>query len=374
MGESMRVAIITLHVLEPYLGPSVVAYNTLRGLLKIQSELEKEGVEIVFLSINDKVKEKNWESVSVKAIKRYPPVTFTGEVQALLSKPKDYFDIVHSHSLYDIFPWLLKKDVAKIFHLHGIVWKVRKYMNTFGKFWTWLYERRLKLYYPKLTRVATISNYVIEELENKGFDASKAVLIENPIGDEFFQIKKNEDEIILYPATIIPRKNQFGFLKALSMIKDDLKDFKVVLTGSGEKAYMEKVRDFARKENLNVEFTGKVPFERMLDLYSRASIVALVSFEESFGVAVAEAMATGTPVLVSNIGGLRDTVKHGETGLKADPYNPKDIAEKLLILIEDENLRKRLGENAKKEAERRWRCEIIAKKLLELYLEVLENC
>jgi len=199
----MKVAIITLHVLEPYLGPSVVAYNTLRGLLKIQSELEKEGVEIVFLSINDKVKEKNWESVSVKAIKRYPPVTFTGEVQALLSKPKDNFDIVHSHSLYDIFPWLLKKDVTKIFHLHGIVWKERKYMNAFGKFWTWLYERRLKLYYPKLTRVA-ISNYVIEELESKGFDASKAVLIENPIGDEFFEIKKNEDKIILYPATIIP--------------------------------------------------------------------------------------------------------------------------------------------------------------------------
>ena len=82
-------------------------------------------------------------------------------------------------------------------------------------------------------------------------------------------------------------------------------------------------------------------------------------------------MATGTPVLVSNIGGLRDTVKHGETGLKADPNNPKDIAEKLLMLIEDENLRKRLGENAKKEAERRWRCEIIAKKLLDLYLKVL---
>ena len=70
-------------------------------------------------------------------------------------------------------------------------------------------------------------------------------------------------------------------------------------------------------------------------------------------------------------GGLGDTVKHGETGLKADPNNPKDIAEKLLMLIEDENLRKRLGENAKKEAERRWRCEIIAKKLLDLYLKVL---
>jgi len=367
----MKVAIIAPHVLEPYLGPSVVAYNTLRGFLKIQSELEKEGVEIVFLSINDKVKEKNWESVSVKAIKRYPPVTFTGEVQALLSKPKDNFDIVHSHSLYDIFPWLLKKDVTKIFHLHGIVWKERKYMNAFGKFWTWLYERRLKLYYPMITRFVAISNYVIEELESKGFDASKAVLIENPIGDEFFEIKKNEDEIILYPATIIPRKNQLGFLKALSVIKDNLKDFKVVFTGGGEKAYVEKVRDFARKENLNVEFTGKVPFEKILNLYSKASVVTLVSFQETTPMVIAEAMATGTPILASNVGGVPYMIKNGENGLMVDPNDPRDIAEKLLMLIEDENLRKRLGENAKKEAERRWRCEIIAKKLLDLYLKVL---
>jgi len=368
----MRVAIIAPHVLEPYLGPSVVAYNTLIGFLKIQGELEKEGVEIVFLSINDKVKEKNWESVSVKAIKRYPPVSFTGEVQALLSKPKDNFDIVHSHSLYDIFPWLLKK-VAKIFHLHGIVWKERKYMNTFGKFWTWLYERRLKLYYPMITRFVAISNYVIEELESKGFDASKAVLIENPIGDEFFEIKKNEDEIILYPATIIPRKNQLEFLKALSVIKDNLKDFKVVFTGGGEKAYVEKVRDFARKENLNVEFAGKVPYEKMLDLYSRASIVALVSFQETTPMAIAEAMTTGTPVLASNVGGIPYMFENGKSGLLVDPNNPRDIAEKLLILIEDENLRKKLGENAKREAEKRWRCDIIARRLLNLYLFVDNN-
>ena len=375
MDESMRVGIIAPWVLEPYLGPSAVAHNTLRGFLKIQNELEKRDIEIVFLSINGQKKTQDFGNITVIRTKNLPLTTLFAELRFILGKrmEKLKLDIVHSHSLCDIFPWLLKKDVAKIFHLHGIFWKERKYTNIYGKFWTWLYEIRLRLYYPKFTRFVTVSNYVIEELESRGFDVSKVVLIENPIGDKFFEIKKNEDEIILYPATIIPRKNHIGFLKACSMIKDDLQDFKVVFTGSGEKEYVEKVRDFAKKENLNVEFAGKVPYEKMLDLHSRASIVALVSFEETFGMAVAEAMATGTSVLVSNIRGLRDTVKHGETGLKADPNNPKDIAEKLLMLIEDENLRKRLGENAKKEAERRWRCDIIARKLLELYFEVLEN-
>jgi len=67
-------------------------------------------------------------------------------------------------------------------------------------------------------------------------------------------------------------------------------------------------------------------------------------------------------------------IKNGENGLMVDPNDPRDIAEKLLMLIEDENLRKRLGENAKKEAERRWKCDVIARKLLNLYLDVFENC
>jgi len=58
MDESMRVGIIAPWVLEPYLGPSAVAHNTLRGFLKIQNELEKRDIEIVFLSINGQKKLK----------------------------------------------------------------------------------------------------------------------------------------------------------------------------------------------------------------------------------------------------------------------------------------------------------------------------
>ncbi|MEM2030921.1 MAG: glycosyltransferase family 4 protein, partial [Archaeoglobaceae archaeon] len=113
--------------------------------------------------------------------------------------------------------------------------------------------------------------------------------------------------------------------------------------------------------------------EKMPELYSKASIVSLLSFEETFGMAIAEAMATGTPVLASSIPVFRYIVKENETGLLADPNDPKDIAEKLLALINDENLRKRMGREARKEAERRWRAEIVAKKHLELYLSVYQS-
>ena len=288
--NDVRVAIIAPRVLEPYLGPSAVAHNTLRGFLKIKSELEKRNIEIVFLSINDK-NYKDYGRISVRKTKRISSISFTGEIQAILSRPTDNFEVVHSHSLYDIFPWLLKKDVAKIFHLHGIVWKEKKYYNTLGKFFAWLYEKRLRIYYPRLNKVIAVSSYVIGELNRKGFDTSKAVLIEN-VGDEFFEVKKNEERIILYPAVLNPLKNQLGFLKALASVKNEIGDFKVVFAGSGDKAYVEKLKDFVKKENLNVGFAGRVPYGKMPELYSKASIVALCSFQETASMVSAEAMAS----------------------------------------------------------------------------------
>jgi len=66
-------------------------------------------------------------------------------------------------------------------------------------------------------------------------------------------------------------------------------------------------------------------------------------------------------------------IDNGRSGVLVDPNNPKDIAEKLLMLIEDEKLRKKLGKNAKRDAEKRWRSDVITRKLLELYFDVLNE-
>lgn len=364
----MKVLIIAPKILNPYLGPSVVVHNTLKGFLKINDELKKNDVEITFLSLND-IESRDFGNIKVFASRRHPSVTFTGDIQALFRKPKSQFDVVHTHDLYEIFPWLFAK-AAKLYTLHGIVWKGRNYEGGLGKLWTGLYEVRLRLYYHRLDKFVAISQYVKDELKAKGFDISKAVIIENPVSDEFFDIDKKDDNLILYPAMLSPRKNQLGFLKALLLIKDDVKSFKIVFTGSGSAEYIQSLRRFVKKERLNVDFTGKIPYEKLLELYSKASIIVVTSFDETFGMAVAEGMATGTPVLASSIPVFKENLKDGTNGLLADPNNPIEIAEKLLMLINDERLRRKIGKNGKKEAERRWRSEVIAGKLLDLYLHV----
>jgi len=89
--------------------------------------------------------------------------------------------------------------------------------------------------------------------------------------------------------------------------------------------------------------------------------------------AVAEAMAAGTPVIASKVGGIPYMIEDGETGFLVDPNNPKDIAEKLVTLLSDKHLRSKMGKEGKKLAEERWKDEVIARKLLEMYFSAIEQ-
>jgi len=66
-------------------------------------------------------------------------------------------------------------------------------------------------------------------------------------------------------------------------------------------------------------------------------------------------------------------LKNGETGFLVDPNNSKDIVEKLLMIISDKHLRSKMGREGKKVAEERWKDEVIARKLLEMYFSAIEQ-
>ena len=362
----MKILIIGNNISKPYLGPSAVLNNTLKGFYKIDKKLEKYGVKITFLSLNDNINKKFSKYIRVISYRTYPPITFTGELQAVVNKPKETFDIVHAHGIYDLFPYVFS-NTPTIFTLHGIFWKEIFFKSKlYSKLYLKLGELRLRFYYPKITRFVAISPYVIEELEAMGFDIKKAVVIENPVSDEFFEIEKEQDDMILYPAALKAIKNQLGFLKAFASVKNELKGYKLVFAGSGDSGYYATLRHFAEKHGLNAAFLGKVPYKEMVRLYSRASFVALTSFQETLPMAVLESLASGTPVLASRVGGLPYVIEDNINGLLVNPFNHREIAEKIIALT-DKSLREKLAANAKRTAEK-YRSDVVAKKLLELYL------
>jgi glycosyltransferase involved in cell wall biosynthesis len=99
---------------------------------------------------------------------------------------------------------------------------------------------------------------------------------------------------------------------------------------------------------------GFVPHDELGPLYERASVVAVPSHREGFGVVCAEAMAYGRPVVAGAVGGLLDLVVDGETGLLVEPGDVRGLREALERLLADGELRRRLGENARRRARDRF--------------------
>jgi glycosyltransferase involved in cell wall biosynthesis len=99
---------------------------------------------------------------------------------------------------------------------------------------------------------------------------------------------------------------------------------------------------------------GFVPHDELERFYDRAAVVACPSRREGFGVTCLEAMAHGRPVVATNVGGLRDLVVDGETGLVVSPRDPAALRAALQRLLGDEELRRRLGAAARERARERF--------------------
>jgi glycogen(starch) synthase len=116
---------------------------------------------------------------------------------------------------------------------------------------------------------------------------------------------------------------------------------------------------------------GFVSHDKLGPLYDRAAVVAVPSHREGFGVVCAEAMAHGRPVVAGAVGGLLDLVVHEETGLLVPPRDVEALRAALHRLLDDHDLRARLGANARKRAEENLSWDHVTDLTLQAYEEAL---
>ncbi len=118
-----------------------------------------------------------------------------------------------------------------------------------------------------------------------------------------------------------------------------------------------------------VSFLGAQPQERLRLLYAAADATVMPSYYESFGMVALEAMACGSPVIASRVGGLTTTVRDGVTGFLVPEGDAGALAERMALLLEDVRRRARLGHEAQRwAAEHRWPC--VAEAVCRLYSEL----
>jgi D-inositol-3-phosphate glycosyltransferase len=140
----------------------------------------------------------------------------------------------------------------------------------------------------------------------------------------------------------------------------DERDFTLLIVGGDERAgtLRSELEAQARDAGIeaNVRFTGAVAHEALPVYYSAADVCVVPSYYESFGLVAVEAMACGTPVVASRVGGLVSSVTDGVNGYLIPWRCPEPFAEKLEVLLNNQELRDNFSRSARRSVERfRWR-------------------
>ncbi len=167
---------------------------------------------------------------------------------------------------------------------------------------------------------------------------------------EKFEYKPTRDKkIILSTNRHYPQKRIDYVLRCLKQVKEYCDDVKCVITGEYTRHTSEllKLREELDLDN-DVIFTGNIPTEKLIELYENAYTYAYTSPEEDFGLGPLESGACGTPSIVWDNAGPKETVINGVTGYRIKPYDIEDMAKHHVSLLENNELRYNLGKKASK--------------------------
>jgi glycosyltransferase involved in cell wall biosynthesis len=214
-----------------------------------------------------------------------------------------------------------------------------KFSGQFKKmtFWQLKYWTAISIFVSK--RIIAISNATKKDIVRHYPFASRKISVTHLAYDkEHFNqtIRKKDvrrvqkkyalqDGYVLFLSTLKPSKNVVGLIRAFDQIKEDFPKTQLVIAGKKGWLYediYQEVKDLSLQKR--VIFTGFIEEEDKPALLKGAKLLVSPSFWEGFGLHVLEAMAVGTPVVISNVGSLPEVV--GEAGIKVDPGNADSIA------------------------------------------------
>lgn len=207
-----------------------------------------------------------------------------------------------------------------------------------------------------------IPNAVDGDLFNPGVDGTR-VKRRHGIGDE--------EKVILHVGRVVPHKGIEHLVEATKYVDDA----RLLIVGEG--SFLSSIRRLVRDLDLGgkVVLAGRVPREQLPQYYAACDLFVLpsVSRLEAFGIVALEAMATGKPVVVTDIPGVREVITDGREGLLCDPVNPKDLTEKINYVLANDELRQIMGRRAREKVESEFAIEKVSERIEKVYESVLSQ-
>jgi glycosyltransferase involved in cell wall biosynthesis len=249
------------------------------------------------------------------------------------------FDLVidEIHGIPFFTPIYVRKP--KIAFIHEVASEIWDYMfpfpvNRFGKILEPLYFRL----YSKI-KFWTDADSTIDDLEKHGIRKSNCVAINCPVENKSLISlpKKEEEPTFIFVSRVVKMKGIEEVTRAFFYILSEIKNANFWIVGDGEKSYVDKLKETMKSYSISpkVKFWGRVSEEEKLELMRRAHLLLHASVKEGWGLVVIEAASQGTPAVVYDVSGLRDSVKNGKTGVVLSENTAKEMAKEAMGLIND---------------------------------------
>lgn len=289
------------------------------------------------------------------------------------------FDVIHAHDWLTAYAAKTLKEsynIPLVSTIHateagrngGIQTEMQRYINDTE--WMLTYES---------SEVIVNSNFMKNDIQRIfGLPFEKIKVIPNGIDlKKFDGIKKDyefrrrfaadNEKIILSLGRLVFEKGIQHLIYAMPKILSNYNDVKLVIVGKG--GMINELKQIT--VNLGIQdkvyFTGYMAGDDVQKMYKVSDVAVFPSTYEPFGIVALEAMLGGTPTVVSDIGGLNEIVKHGETGLKSYAGNANSIADSVTQLLYDYDLSEKITKNAKLEVVQNFNWTKIAEDTRKLY-------
>jgi len=179
---------------------------------------------------------------------------------------------------------------------------------------------------------------------------------------------ERDPNLILFLSRLDPMKGLELLLEAFANIRSAHPSARLVIAGSGDEAYEEKLRREVRELGIekSADFVGFVEGTQKKRLLKQASIFALPSYRENFGIAAVEAMDAGAPVVVTTEVDTHPEIAEREAGIVIRP-EVEQLAEALDTLLRDNTRRKEMGQNGQMLVEEEYDPKMVGEQVLDLY-------
>ncbi|OGK12473.1 hypothetical protein A2859_03085 [Candidatus Roizmanbacteria bacterium RIFCSPHIGHO2_01_FULL_37_16b] len=272
-------------------------------------------------------------------------------------------------------------EAFRYFRKHLNFWPdlIIEEINTFP-FFTQLYtkQKRVLLFYQLCREIwfyqfsfpLNLIGYFLESIYLKFLSNNKVITESESTKKDLLKYGFSKENIAIFPIGISPIKSMklnkfpnftllsFGTIrsmkrtthqiKAFEIAKQHIPKLKLIIVGDSQNHYGKKVLQIidASPYKKDVSYFGKVDEKRKFYLMAQSHLILVTSVKEGWGLVVTEANSQGTPAIVYDVDGLRDSVEDKVTGLVCKKNNPNELARNIVKLFKEKKLYKRLQNNA----------------------------